>query len=61
MVGIVPAGVAAAGALRVMMHAGMARGVLMFTAVIFLCVWFGIALVIDWRRWWPGLRRAGRP
>ena len=60
VVGIVPAGAAAVGALRVMMHTGMARGVLIFTAVIFFCVWFGIALVIDWRRWWPGWRRSGR-
>lgn len=60
-VGLVPAGVAAAGAARAMAHAGMAagtgaRGLVVGAAVIFVAVWFGVALIVDRRRWWPGRR-----
>ena len=61
LIGIVPAGVAAAGAFRVMAGVGMgggrgSRGLVIGTAVIFAGVWFGVALGVDWRRWWPGRR-----
>jgi hypothetical protein len=61
LTGIVPAGAAAMAAFRAMVDAGMgngqgARGVVMGVGVIFFVVWFGVALLVDWRRWWPGRR-----
>ncbi len=58
LVGIVPAGIAAVAALRALGGVGMlnGRGGLAGPVVIFFSVWFGIALVVDWRRWFRGSR-----
>lgn len=32
------------------------RGTLARLVAIFFGVWGGIALLVDWRRWWPGRR-----
>ena len=57
LVGIVPAGMAVLVTVRAMAHAQAGgRGTLRMLAVLFFIVWFGVALLVDWRRWWPGRR-----
>ena len=56
LVGLVAAGAVAIWVFRLMVRSGGGRGVLQASAAVFLVTWFGVALAVDWRRWWPGQR-----
>ncbi|WP_284350399.1 hypothetical protein [Roseisolibacter agri] len=58
LVGLAVAVLAVAGTLRLMIRGPVygGRGSAQLLVLLFFIVWFGTALIVDWRRWWPGRR-----